>query len=738
MRRSLKSVPEDAPIIEEFEDQDERELAIEDEKRQKEAEEGGEEAMEEVVQVDSEEEGQQEGEEGQKEDEEIEEKEEVEVGATRVCIPMESKDKHVVLRTVIDLYLRLKADGYEVRQLHTDRGGEYTSKVMKDWCTQRTILHTFTPGDSPQTNGRAENAVQNVKSEIRRVLHGAGAEFNRWPLAARFINEVNRLKQIGKTVKHPKFLSEVLVRKRFWRSREMAPTQEKVIYLGPSWVNHGHWVERPGGAEMLTRMVMFDLKEPPEEDHWIALEDGLTPLEERRRLRGKQPGVFHMKVREEDSHGAEGGLGESLVRLAPVDEEEEEQVDSRSQNRVQETIRLEMINAMNDNEMVAGLVVDSIAALKECQVKNDQVQEVLQTRIVSQSEMKRDLDLWKPAIQAELDSLLEKKKALKEVAEDQVKKWLEQDEVEVLPSKLVLTLKPSPDSPGGKRKVRLVACGNYQEGENDPSELYAGGATAVSLRAALSAASQMKWFGRILDIKTAFLNAPMVSEQQRILEEVQGIKKKRPVIRPPGVLLSSGFVKPNTFWEADKALYGYRKSPRLWGDYRDQVVATMKIPFKNGCLRLHQMVSEPNLWRVVYVQDEETGETGEMEFVGMMLVYVDDILILGDMTVIDSVTEALQNQWETSQPEDVVSEKGVRFLGTEVWRSEEGIWATTQSHYTTDLLVRNLGPDQESWEKKRVPIVKEPVVSENPSSHSCQGGSAYCGRARVVVIQVTS
>ena len=66
-----------------------------------------------------------------------------------------------------------------------------------------------------------------------------------------------------------------------------------------------------------------------------------------------------------------------------------------------------------------------------------------------------------------------------------------------------------------------------------------------------------------IDIKTAFLNAPMVSEQQRILEEVQGIKKKRPVIRPPGVLIACGFVKPNTFWEADKALYGYRKSPWL-------------------------------------------------------------------------------------------------------------------------------------------------------------------------------
>ena len=138
----------------------------------------------------------------------------------------------------------------------------------------------------------------------------------------------------------------------------------------------------------------------------------------------------------------------------------------------------------------------------------------------------------------------------------------------------------------------------------------------------------------------------------------------------------------------------------------------MKIPFKEGFIRLHQMVSEPNLWKVVYCSDEEAEETGETEFVGMMLVYVDDILMMGETAVLDSITAALQSQWETSQPEDVVSDKGVRFLGTEIWRGEDGVWATTQSHYTTDLLVRNLGPDQESWEKKRIPIIKEPVVSE--------------------------
>ena len=142
-------------------------------------------------------------------EEQPEEEKDFEVGVTRLCVPLPSRDKHVVLRAVADFYLRLKADGYTVSQIHTDQGGEYISDVMKEWTMKRDILHTFTPGDSAQSNGRAEVAVQQIKNEIRRALLGGGADYDRWPLAARFVNEVHRLKQVGKVVKHPGFMQKV-------------------------------------------------------------------------------------------------------------------------------------------------------------------------------------------------------------------------------------------------------------------------------------------------------------------------------------------------------------------------------------------------------------------------------------------------------------------------------------------------------------------------------------------------
>ena len=95
-----------------------------------------------------------------------------EVGVTRLCVPLPSRDKHVVLRAVTDFYLRLKADGYTVTQIHTDQGGEYTSDVMKEWTRQRDILHSFTPGDSPQTNGRAEVAVNRSRTRSGALRWG--------------------------------------------------------------------------------------------------------------------------------------------------------------------------------------------------------------------------------------------------------------------------------------------------------------------------------------------------------------------------------------------------------------------------------------------------------------------------------------------------------------------------------------------------------------------------------------
>jgi len=169
-------------------------------------------------------------------------------------------------------------------------------------------------------NGRCEAIVQHIKAAIRRTLHGAEAPFDHWPIADRFINEKLRQKQVDKEKRTPPFLSQVLVRKRFWRSRELEPTQEKVTYLCPSSVHHGHWIERADGTQALTKMVMQGLSEPPKLEDWIGIEDALNPIEERRRIRHKAS-IYMLEV--EDAAEADELENQEGDGRSPSFEEEE-------------------------------------------------------------------------------------------------------------------------------------------------------------------------------------------------------------------------------------------------------------------------------------------------------------------------------------------------------------------------------------------------------------------------------
>ena len=697
----------------------------------------------------------------------LEEKEEAEeerkdprITVTRLCTPIQSKSQNDVLRAIIDMYLRLRSDGYIVTQIHTDRGGEFMSSALDRWCTSRTILHTFTPGDQPQSNGRVEVAVQWVKSEIRRILHAAGAPFERWPLAARNLNERLRLRQVGKDVKLPTFLSSVLIRKRFWRAQELLPTQEEAKYISPSWVHHGHWIQRQDGSFALTRMVMHQLTNPPTDDDWIGLEDELAPTEVRRRIRGKVA-LNHLSF--EDSL-QEGEVPEEMK------EEEEREKEVRETRKI---IEEEMKHAVLEEPLGAFFTLDAISSLKEMSV-NTTTEEVLQTRIVAQSEVRKHLPEWIGPIKSELKALFETKGALRRIEPQRVQELLAEGKAEILPSKMVWTVKPSPDDKRGKKKARLVACGNFQAGEPDQEALFAGGATAVALRASLALASQFGWSGTVTDIKTAFLNAPMKLGGNQHGEQTNEVKVA--IIKPPPLLVLAGLASPDEHWEVVMALYGYKESPRLWSDFRDDQLTSMKFPMDehtaelvapgagtvSSCpssrtkatvgaepslgsassheqlktfstfnsavcqgdvseksssttswLVLDQMITEPNMWRILKYQPGPFGPTQANQLVGLLLVYVDDFLVLGSDAVIKSVIDVLQAKWETSIPENINSSSGVRFLGAELFT--DGVkWWMTQRNYIQDLLVRNLGGDSSSWPTRKIPMACEPELREDP------------------------
>ena len=90
--------------------------------------------------------------------------EQVPMDVIRLVVPMASRQQGVVLKSIIAMYLQLRADGFEVRQLHSDRAREFCMVGLEKWCAARSVLQTWTPGDQPQLNGRAEKSK--VESDV--------------------------------------------------------------------------------------------------------------------------------------------------------------------------------------------------------------------------------------------------------------------------------------------------------------------------------------------------------------------------------------------------------------------------------------------------------------------------------------------------------------------------------------------------------------------------------------------
>ena len=658
------------------------EEAEESEEIMEEKEDDEEEAMEEP----------EEAKEAEEERMESEEREDPNLITFRLAIPMASKDQKTVLSTIQQMYIQLRVMGYHVSRLHTDLGGEFRGRSLTQWCRSRDIHRTTTAGVSSQSNGRAERAIQTIKSHIRRVLGMAGLPANRWPQACHYVHERERRRMADLDLADvPPFGHELLVKRRFWKTKELEATHEKVRYLAPRPDAHGHLVLREDGTTAIAPYFIMKTKEPePSQATWLAItkaaEEAEGPYEVRRRIRGKM-GVKSMKMEEEDEY------------------EKEEKERERRVERLSNIILEESVIMLKDEMKVMDVVYEELRKVKSAMPKEEEP--VLRTRVVSPKELLKEAPKWDEAIKKELHQLFEEKQALRRIDEVEFKalqeKWGRR--LEVLPSKVVITLKPGP-----RRKIRLVACGNFVDPTTTDQKdqcLYASGADAVCLRYVLKRSAEESWRASVLDIRTAFLNAPLDIE-------AEGQEPTMVVLKPPSLLLKTGHVGPKEYYLAQKAMYGLRQSPRCWG--LDQVLRNMRSAQGH---RFVQAEAEPNLWSIMKGEDEEKEKEGEV--VGFLLVYVDDLMITSDEATIKVITEVLQAQWETSTPEEVGEEK-VKFLGMEITRTHEGGFRTSQEDYIKDKEGISEGKGV------KVPMVKESApLPEEPTPTLVNGAQKLVG-----------
>ena len=179
---------------------------------------------------------------------------------------------------------------------------------------------------------------------------------------------------------------------------------------------------------------------------------------------------------------------------------------------------------------------------------------------VSPAEVRRHLASWQPAAKAELDTF-DQMGVVRKFFGQEARAILRDPSTEVIPGKAVCTVKPGDPF---KRKFRVVSCGNFAKTTAE-SQLYAGGAGAECLRALLVHAGKCQRRAYGLDVKSAFL-----------LADIPTNVTKRYAMRPPRLLIDLKLCTEDEVWMVDKALYGFRESPKWWADHRDRFLSTVR------------------------------------------------------------------------------------------------------------------------------------------------------------------
>ena len=476
------------------------------------------------------------------------------------------------------------------------------------------------------------------------------------------------------------------------------------------------------------KAVMFDPKNEhaylkPEVDRWVLV--GFTPLGVEKLLESSRAilckggfplegtGVERVPVEQYDADYEEDSVDDAS------DEEElehrarvlrcalQQEVDGDHQDLLEDKYVVGLENAremcereLQDRDMRVINRLMKISPSEAIEYEVEKILEELQGPLevvhnVSLAEARRYLDRWTAAIDKEVTALFNSG-TIKKLSREQTEE-LKKCGLKVLPGKAVFTAKPPSDSepPGQwyKRKCRIVVCGNFLPHED--MNVFASGTSADTLRIGVAMAVLQGWCVGSTDVSNAFTLAPM---PKHLLYGVA----------PPGIVVAAGMAKASETWQINRVLYGLREAPRLWSLFRNQRLLEAEIPFEDTFITLHNLDTDENLWKICFRC--EPGVTK-----GLLLVYVDDLLIMAARKVVECIYKWLVSEWKCSALEWIDS-GALRFLGVEL-RTQDGGIHLSQTGYIRDLL-RQHGVEEKPNEPVTVPCTREWLQDDDTDDES--------------------
>jgi hypothetical protein len=141
--------------------------------------------------------------------------------------------------------------------LFTDRGGEYTNSLLKEWCLSKSIVHHYSVPRTPEQNGRAERFNQTITNICRALLFNYKLKDSLWGHAmiyACMIYNVCMNKRLGMT-RHEAFFGKIPDVTNFrtfgckvyahvphTTRKKLEPKYQLGIFLGPETEGPGYKV----------------------------------------------------------------------------------------------------------------------------------------------------------------------------------------------------------------------------------------------------------------------------------------------------------------------------------------------------------------------------------------------------------------------------------------------------------------------------------------------------------------
>ena len=86
---------------------------------------------------------------------------------------------------------------------------------------------------------------------------------------------------------------------------------------------------------------------------------------------------------------------------------------------------------------------------------------------------------------------------------------------------------------------------------------------------------------KVVDISAALLNAKLPDQMETVF------------VRPPQALVEFGLVQPGEMW-VQKAIYGLRARPKVWGVERDAVLRRLAVRIASEAHHLQQSHIDPS------------------------------------------------------------------------------------------------------------------------------------------------